>query len=215
MIAWFAGQPLVFKIVLGGLGSFLLVFLLWRLWAAEFRGKWCQDPGNLKNGSASRFSSSRPRPRSWAALFCSSPYTLPAEPGGLPGEVQTDLFTRAIDQLGSEKLEVRLGGIYALERIARDSEKDHGPIMEVLVAFVRLHAPWPPVKPAEAEKQPAESVKPVPSEKKPKTKMPTPGVKPRPTFRPSSRFWAAAPAPLGRVRRSPWIGARPTCGERI
>lgn len=30
----------------------------------------------------------------------------------------TERFTRAIDQLGSEKLEVRLGGIYALERIA-------------------------------------------------------------------------------------------------
>jgi len=31
----------------------------------------------------------------------------------------TELFTRAIDQLGSEKTEVRLGGIYALGRIAQ------------------------------------------------------------------------------------------------
>ena len=73
---------------------------------------------------------------------------------------------------------MRLGGIYALERIARDSEKDHGPIMEVLTAFVRLHAPWPPEKPAEAKEQPAESGKPVPGEKKPETK-PAPEVKPR------------------------------------
>ena len=36
---------------------------------------------------------------------------------------------------------IRLGGIYALERIARDSEKDHGPIMEVLTAYVREKAP--------------------------------------------------------------------------
>jgi uncharacterized protein YjbI with pentapeptide repeats len=53
----------------------------------------------------------------------------------------TDRFTKAIDQLGSPQLELRLGGIYALERIARDSEKDHWPIMEVLTTFVRAHAP--------------------------------------------------------------------------
>jgi uncharacterized protein YjbI with pentapeptide repeats len=58
----------------------------------------------------------------------------------------TDRFTKAIAQLGEqgpEKLAVRLGGIYALERIARDSEKDHWPIMEVVMAYVRENAPWP------------------------------------------------------------------------
>lgn len=54
----------------------------------------------------------------------------------------TERFTRAIDQLGNEKLEIRLGGIYALERIARDSERDHWPIMEILTAYVRENAPW-------------------------------------------------------------------------
>ena len=53
----------------------------------------------------------------------------------------TDRFTRAIEQLGAEQLQVRLGGIYALERIARDSPGDHWPIMEVLTAFVRENAP--------------------------------------------------------------------------
>lgn len=52
----------------------------------------------------------------------------------------TERFTRAIDQLGSDKLEIRLGGIYVLERIARDSAKDHWPIMEVLTAYVREKA---------------------------------------------------------------------------
>ena len=52
-------------------------------------------------------------------------------------------FTRAITQLGDEKLEVRLGGIYALERIAQDSASDHWPIMETLTAYVRGRAPWP------------------------------------------------------------------------
>ncbi len=67
---------------------------------------------------------------------------------------RTDLFTKAIEQLGSDKLEVRLGGIYALERIARESEKDHWPIMEVLTAYVRQNAPapksiWVPTTPGE------------------------------------------------------------------
>jgi uncharacterized protein YjbI with pentapeptide repeats len=52
----------------------------------------------------------------------------------------TERFTRAIDQLGRQELDVRLGGIYALERIARDSKADHNPIMEILTTFVRQHA---------------------------------------------------------------------------
>jgi uncharacterized protein YjbI with pentapeptide repeats len=51
----------------------------------------------------------------------------------------TERFTRAIDQLGSRELDIRLGGIYALERIAKDSRADHAPIMEVLTAFLREH----------------------------------------------------------------------------
>lgn len=53
----------------------------------------------------------------------------------------TERFSKAIEQLGSDKLEVRLGGIYALERIAKDSEKDHWTIMEVLTSFVQEKSP--------------------------------------------------------------------------
>jgi hypothetical protein len=56
----------------------------------------------------------------------------------------TERFTRAIDQLGSDHLDVRLGGIYALERIARDSPGNRSTIGEVLTAYIRGHAPWPP-----------------------------------------------------------------------
>jgi len=56
----------------------------------------------------------------------------------------TERFTRAIDQLGHDHLDVRLGGIYALARIAHDSDADRAMIGEVLTAFVRSHAPWPP-----------------------------------------------------------------------
>lgn len=52
----------------------------------------------------------------------------------------TDRFTAAVTNLsanGREKMAQRLGGIYALERIARDSPKDHWTVMEVLTAYVR------------------------------------------------------------------------------
>jgi Pentapeptide repeats (8 copies) len=50
----------------------------------------------------------------------------------------TERFTKAIEHVGDkERLMVRLGGIYALERIAKDSEYDHWAVMEVLTAFVR------------------------------------------------------------------------------
>ena len=64
----------------------------------------------------------------------------------------TERFTKAIDQLGAvddpakkeNQHAIRLGGIYALERIARDSEKDHWPIMQILTAFVRENSSWNP-----------------------------------------------------------------------
>jgi hypothetical protein len=66
----------------------------------------------------------------------------------LQGQV-TDRYSKAIEQLGSHELDVRIGGIYALERIARDSPRDHPTIMEVLAAFIRRHShePWPPAEP--------------------------------------------------------------------
>jgi len=57
-------------------------------------------------------------------------------------------FARAVEQLASERgdgsprIEARLGGIYALERLAADSEREYWPVMEVLTAYVRENAPW-------------------------------------------------------------------------
>jgi hypothetical protein len=52
----------------------------------------------------------------------------------------TDRYTKAIEQLGSGNRDVRIGGIYALERIARDSGQDHPTVMEVLAMFVCEHS---------------------------------------------------------------------------
>ena len=52
----------------------------------------------------------------------------------------TERFTNAIEHLGKEQLELKLGGIYALERIANESESDYWSIMEILTAYVRMNS---------------------------------------------------------------------------
>ncbi|MEA5624415.1 pentapeptide repeat-containing protein [Nostoc sp. UHCC 0251] len=56
-------------------------------------------------------------------------------------EIVPERFSKAIEQLGNEKIETRFAAIYALERIAKDSHKDHWTIMEILAAFIRENAP--------------------------------------------------------------------------
>jgi uncharacterized protein YjbI with pentapeptide repeats len=87
-----------------------------------------------------------------ALIFTARNFTLSRE-----GQV-TDRYTKAIEQLGSDKLDVRIGGIYALERIARDSARDHPTVMEVLTAFIREHsrewAAWLPEHPPPGDPEP-------------------------------------------------------------
>jgi len=76
-----------------------------------------------------------------ALIFTARNYMLSRE-----GQV-TDRYTKAIEQLGSGNVDVRIGGIYSLERLARDSAKDHPTVMENLATFVREQSGerWPPV----------------------------------------------------------------------
>jgi hypothetical protein len=75
----------------------------------------------------------------------------------------TNRFTQATTQLGAQlsdgrpNVEARLGGIYALSWIARDSPDNYWPVMEILTAYVRHNAAWPP------------SEQPIPSQAKPRT----------------------------------------------
>jgi Pentapeptide repeats (8 copies) len=64
----------------------------------------------------------------------------------------TERFSKAIELLGNKEIEIKLGGIYALEQIAKDSpEKYHWTVMEVLTAFVRENAPLNEEKDEEEE----------------------------------------------------------------
>ena len=48
----------------------------------------------------------------------------------------TNRFEQAVGYLGDTQIPVRIGAIYAFERIARDSTKDHWMIVEVLTTFI-------------------------------------------------------------------------------
>lgn len=79
----------------------------------------------------------------------------------------TERFTRAIDQLGATddngdpRLEIRLGGIYALERIAHDSPKrDYSTVIEILTAYVRANAPCSPEETSNSDISPNEQEEP-------------------------------------------------------
>lgn len=74
-----------------------------------------------------------------AALLTGFYLTLDKLKATLEGQL-ADRLTQAVDQLRDRNLEVRLGGIYALERLARTTENDYWPIMEILTAFVRERA---------------------------------------------------------------------------
>jgi pentapeptide repeat protein len=61
----------------------------------------------------------------------------------------TERFSKAVECLGSSDLSLKLGGVFALERISRESAPDYWTIMEVLTAYVRHHAAWQEGRPVQ------------------------------------------------------------------
>ncbi len=59
----------------------------------------------------------------------------------------TELYTKAVEQLGSDKAPVRLGGLYALERLAQDNPAQRQTIVNVICAYLRM--PFSPELPSE------------------------------------------------------------------
>jgi uncharacterized protein YjbI with pentapeptide repeats len=52
-------------------------------------------------------------------------------------EQMTNRFSKAAELLGHENISVRMAALYALERIANDSDKDYDVIMETIAAYIR------------------------------------------------------------------------------
>jgi hypothetical protein len=151
--------------LLVGLGVLLLLFALWKL-PQWYAASWNQltDPKDIaKLESDTR--TTLVQAVGGLALFLGLFFTAKTWRTTQEGQI-TDRFTKAINQLGEagpEKLAIRLGGIYALERIARDSERDHWPIMEVLTAYVREKAPWKEEEQHSLSKQqPTQNTQPAP-----------------------------------------------------
>ena len=63
----------------------------------------------------------------------------------------TERYTQAAAQLGSDRAAVRLAGVYALGRIADDSERDRSTCLKVLCAYLRM--PYDPASADPAERQ--------------------------------------------------------------
>jgi hypothetical protein len=50
----------------------------------------------------------------------------------------TDLYGKAVEQLGHNKAAVRLGGLYALERLAQDHHQHRQTVTDVVCAYLRM-----------------------------------------------------------------------------
>lgn len=55
----------------------------------------------------------------------------------------TELYVKAVEQLGSEQAAVRHGGLYALERVAQDNPDHRQTVVDVMCAYLR--APYSPL----------------------------------------------------------------------
>jgi hypothetical protein len=67
----------------------------------------------------------------------------------------TELYIKAVEQLGSDKAPVRLGGLYALERLAQDNPAHRQTIVNVICAYLRMPFSAPGSGP-EASEDPTE-----------------------------------------------------------
>ncbi len=70
----------------------------------------------------------------WGTVYAVKGFTLNRQ-----GQI-ADRFTRAVGQLGSDQVAVRVGAIYELERIACESVVDTAPIVEILTRYLRDQA---------------------------------------------------------------------------
>ncbi|HWJ52544.1 MAG TPA: hypothetical protein VNT24_04110, partial [Propionibacteriaceae bacterium] len=61
-----------------------------------------------------------------------------SSPTELRGTQVTELYTKAADQLGSDKAPVRLAGLYALERLAQDNPGQRQTIVNVICAYFQM-----------------------------------------------------------------------------
>lgn len=55
----------------------------------------------------------------------------------------TDRFSRAVEHIGNDNVDIRIGGLYELERIANNSPSDRRIIQVTIGSYLRNRSPWP------------------------------------------------------------------------
>jgi uncharacterized protein YjbI with pentapeptide repeats len=188
-MSWMLTQPLPEVLVVVGIFVILALWLLPKWQVSDSRGLTDQNRFDRENEARKTLAQIIGGVLVLAGLYSSlqtfslqqQTFSLQQHTFDLQREGQiTDRFTKAIDQLGAVEtgadgkpkinLEARLGGIYALERIAHDSPKDYRTIVtEIFPTYVRenspskyyagntasgLSAPGPTTLPPEAKDQP-------------------------------------------------------------
>ncbi|HKK28948.1 MAG TPA: pentapeptide repeat-containing protein, partial [Alphaproteobacteria bacterium] len=141
-------------VVLGGIATLSVIhFLIASLAPALFCGAAEPAPWSLsgRGGLSAQACSEIARNYSWAAagsfaglVALVALYFNAQRTGTDRQRLTNDTYVKAIEQLASDSVEVRIGAMYALEQIARENQRYHWPIMETLAAYVRERAPWPP-----------------------------------------------------------------------
>jgi len=144
---WRVSRPVAW--VLAGLAGLILLALIgWAIWRVpQLFYSYVSDPKDRANAEATTRTGILAGLAGIAALvslrFTARAAQVSQETFQLTRRGQlTERYTKAIDQLGSKTLDVRMGGIYALEQLVRefDSDQDQKTIVEVLSAFTREHS---------------------------------------------------------------------------
>jgi hypothetical protein len=121
-----------------------LTFLVLIPFAFVLVPQWVVDEGKLETGAEEVKAENDARAAALqvlAGLVVATGLGLTARQIQVNREGQvTERFSRSVEQLGHKSPEVRIGAIYALERIANDSQPDRQTVLEVVTAYIREHA---------------------------------------------------------------------------
>lgn len=131
--SWIVSTPFPF---LGGLGLVMLGMVVWVL--PKWQANGIDGQVELRDRAFIEDANRRTLIQALGGLFfLTTAYLSRRNLQITEGKEVTERFSKAVELLGDERLEVRLGGIYLLERVAKDSPTDQWIVMEVLTSYIR------------------------------------------------------------------------------
>ena len=138
LLGWFGRTVVAAIVVVVVIFLVYLVFMPVTDWFARHDVETITGPGHAVALQAARDAARNRLLGAAAGVVALVALVYTARTFGLSREGQvTDRFAKAIGQLGDASLEVRVGAIYALETIVRDSRRNQQVVMELLAAFAR------------------------------------------------------------------------------